>query len=77
MPEVKADAVIAALTNQRNNALNEAAQIHALLTDAMAEIEELKTKLSTAQEKIWEAGGLKLVDPPDDDEKPTAKTPVS
>ena len=42
------------------------------------EIEELKTQLSTAQEKILEASGLKLVDPDaQGEEKATAKTPPS
>ena len=78
MPEVTADAVIEAISNQRNNALNEAAKLHALLENALTEIEELKTKLSTAQEMILDANGLKLVDPPDQDgELSTAKTPAS
>ena len=73
MPEVKAESVITAISNQRNNALNEAAQLHALLADALSEIEELKTKLLKAQEQILEVSGLALVDPED----LKAKTPAS
>ena len=73
MPEVKAESVITAISNQRNNALNEAAQLHALLADALSEIEELKTKLLKAQEQILEVSGLSLVD----EENPKANTPAS
>ena len=73
MPEVKAESVITAISNQRNNALNEAVKLHALLADALSEIEELKTKLLKAQEQILEVSGLSLVD----EENPKANTPAS